>query len=363
VFVDLVGQERAVETLRRAAARPSHAYLLVGPRGSGVEDAARDFAALLIGVADDDRSIRLVKRGVHPDVIEFAPGGPSYRVKEDVRDTILPEAARAPIEAEHRVLILFEAERLRGNQNESANAMLKTIEEPPQHTIVLLVTAAPEDLLPTIRSRCQRIDFDPVADDALRVALEHDGVAPDIAATAATLSGGQLARARALAGTLAPLRAAFANATTRVDGTGATAFAIAELLGAAVDQAADVVTARHDAELHDFDEELERLGYTERDAQRLRRRIEERHRRESRRTRIDLLLEGVTALETVYRDVLADPAPPLNNDRPRLELAPRAAAGALDQCRQAREAFLMNEKGLIRLTHLLMSLPSARPPR
>src|SRR4029077_13391534 len=150
MFVDVVGQERAVENLRRATERPSHAYLLVGPRGSGVEDAARDFAAMLIGVADDDRGVRLVPRGMHPDVVEFAPGGASYRVKEDVRDTILPEAVRAPIEADHRVLILFEAERLRGNQNESANAMLKTIEEPPPRTIMLLVTAAAEDLLPTI---------------------------------------------------------------------------------------------------------------------------------------------------------------------------------------------------------------------
>ena len=103
MFVDLVGQERAVETLRRAGERPSHAYLLVGPRGSGVEAAARDFAALLIGVGDDERGLRLVQRGVHPDVVEFAPGGPSYRVKEDVRDTILPEAARAPIEADASV--------------------------------------------------------------------------------------------------------------------------------------------------------------------------------------------------------------------------------------------------------------------
>ena len=54
---------------------------------------------------------------------------------------------------------------------------------------------------------------------------------------------------------------------------------------------------------------MERLGYAERDAQRLRRRIEERHKREVRRTRIDLLLEGVTAIETVYRDALARPAP------------------------------------------------------
>ena len=207
MFVDVVGQERAVETLRHAAERPSHAYLLVGPRGSGVEDAAREFAALLIGVGDDERGLRLVQRGVHPDVVEFAPGGASYRVKEDVRDAILPEAARAPIEADRRVLILFEAERLRGNQNESANAMLKTIEEPPPRTIVMLVTAAADDLLPTIRSRCQRIDFDPVADDDARAPRSNATASSrEIAETAAALSGGQLARARAFAGPLAPMR-------------------------------------------------------------------------------------------------------------------------------------------------------------
>src|SRR3954452_11107030 len=195
MFADVVGQERAVELLRRASERPSHAYLLVGPRGSGVEDAAREFAALLIGVGDDERGLHLVQRGVHPDVVEFAPGGPSYRVKEDVRETILPEAARAPIEAERRVLILFEAERLRGNQNESANAMLKTLEEPPARTVVVLVTSVADDLLPTIRSRCQRIDFASLADDTVRAALEHDGVGADEAATVAGLAGGQLARA------------------------------------------------------------------------------------------------------------------------------------------------------------------------
>src|SRR5512135_55760 len=149
----LVGQDRALAALRSAAERPVHAYLLVGPRGSGVEEAARTFAAMLIGAGDDPRGQRLVARGVHPDVVEFEPAGASYRVKEDVRERILPEAARAPIEGERKVLVLFEAERLRGNQNESANAMLKTLEEPPARTVIVLVTSMADDLLPTIRSR------------------------------------------------------------------------------------------------------------------------------------------------------------------------------------------------------------------
>jgi DNA polymerase-3 subunit delta' len=359
MFADVVGQDRALEALERAAARPAHAYLLVGPRGSGVEDAARGFAALLIGVRDDERGRRLVARGVHPDVVEFEPAGASYRVREDVRERILPEAARAPIEAERKVLILFEAERLRGNQNESANAMLKTLEEPPARTVVVLVTAAPDDLLPTIRSRTQRVDFAPLADDIVQAALERDGVPAADAESAAALAGGQLARARSFVGPLRELREAFASVPARVDGHGATALALAQELDAAVEGAVSTVAERQRSELEEFDAEMERLGYADRDAQRLRRRIEERHKRETRRTRIDLLLEGVTAIESVYRDVLAAPAPTLNRDRVVLNVEPRALAAALEACREAREAFPINEKGIVRLTYLVLSLPSS----
>ncbi len=344
MFSDVVGQDRAIATLERAAERPAHAYLLAGPRGSGVEDAARSFAALLVGGADDARARRLVMRGVHPDVVEFEPAGASYRVKEDVRERILPEAARAPIEADRKVLILFEAERLRGNQNESANALLKTLEEPPARTIVVLVTAVADDLLPTIRSRAQRIDFAPLADATVQAALEADGVPSDEAARVAVIAGGQLARARAFVGPLRELRDAFASVPARLDGHGATALRMAEELDGVVEAAAESVAERQRAELAEFDAEMERLGYADRDAQRLRRRIEERHKRETRRTRIELLLEGVTAIECTYRDALAH-----GRDA-------RSAAAAIDACRAAREAFLVNEKGVVRLTYLLMCL-------
>ena len=299
-----------------------------------------------------------MQRGVHPDVVEFAPGGASYRVKEDVRDTILPEAARAPIEAERRVLILFEAERLRGNQNESANAMLKTIEEPPPRTIVVLVTAAPDDLLPTIRSRCQRIDFDPVADDALQAALERDGdrrrgrgdrgralrraagagpgagrpARADAGRVRATRRPGSTEPARPRSRW--PRRSAPRSTRPPTRSRAATTKSCASSTPSWSDSATRTAT-------------LACSGAAS----------SERQQREARRTRIDLLLEGVTVIESVYRDALADPAPPLNRDRPRLVVSPRAAATALDVCRQAREAFLINEKGLVRLTHLLLSLP------
>lgn len=355
---DVVGQERATAVLERAAQRPVHAYLLVGPRGSGVEDAARVFAARLIG-AVDDRDRDLVRRGMHPDVVEFEPGAASYSVKEDVRARILPEAMRVPVEAERKVLVLFEAERLRGNQNEAANALLKTLEEPPPRTIVVLVTSVPEDLLPTIRSRCQRIDFEPVSDELVAMALQREGVPAAKAAVAATLSGGQLARARALSGPLSALRETAASVPRRVTGTGANAVALAEEIDAAAEAAAAQVAQRHADELAEFDAEMERYGYVERDAQRLRRQIEQRQKREARRARIDLLLEAVTAIETVYRDVLAAGVPPLNADLPPVAVSARSAAAALDACREAREALLVNEKGIVRLVALVMALPPA----
>ena len=355
----VVGQERAVDALRHAAARPGHAYLLVGPRGSGIEDAAREFAAMLIGVGDDERGHRLVLRSVHPDVVEFEPDGAFYLVEKDVRHRILPEAARAPIEGERKVLLLFEAERLRGSANAPASAMLKTLEEPPDRTVIILVTGAPDELAPTIRSRCQRIDFDPVTDADVQAVLEREGVAPAAAAALASLAGGQLARARALAGRLAALRLAFASAPARVDGYGATALKMAQELDAVVSEAAAAVELQHKEELEVFDAEMERLGYEEREAYRMRRRIDDRHKRETRRTRIDLLLEGVTAIESVYRDALAAPAPPLNTDVPALRVSARGAAAALDACHGAREAFLINEKGVVRLVALLLALAPA----
>jgi DNA polymerase-3 subunit delta' len=357
LFEEVVGQERAIDALRGAAQRPAHAYLLTGPRGSGVEAAARGFAALLIGVADDDRGLRLVQRGVHPDVVEFEPTAASYLI-DLVRDRILPEAMRAPIEADRKVLILFEAERLRRQRDDQVgNALLKTLEEPPDRTVVVLVTSAPDDLLETIRSRCHRVDFVPLGDDVVEEALVRDGVQGADAARVAALAGGQLARARAFTGPLGEMRDAFAAVPARLDGAGATALALAQELDAAVEAAAATVAERQHGELADFDAEMERLGYADRDAQRLRRRIEERHKRETRRTRIELLIEGVTAIESVYRDALAEPAPPLNTDMPAPRVAPRVAAAALDACREAREAFPINEKGIVRLTYLLLSLP------
>ena len=169
VWDRVAGQERAVALLRRVAERPVHAYLLVGARGSGVEDAARCFAAALVA-PDDERAADLALRGMHPDIVEFEPEGAGFRVNEDVRQRIIPEASRSPIEGARKVIVLYEADRLNANVAVSANALLKTIEEPPPRTVMLLVTSMPDELPETVRSRCQRVDLAPLSDAVIRAA-------------------------------------------------------------------------------------------------------------------------------------------------------------------------------------------------
>lgn len=355
----VVGQERAVELLRRAAQRPVHAYLLVGGRGSGAEDAARAFAAALVD-ADDDRA----QRRAHPDVVEFEPVANAYSVAE-VREGIIPEVHRSPIEGARKVVVVLDAERLQGSPGSGgapASALLKTLEEPPTRAVLLLVTAAPGELLDTIRSRCQRVDLAALDHATMQAALEREGVDPGRAALSARLAGGQMARARLLAGRYAGLRDAFSLAPTRLDGSGAAAVTVAEDLLGSVQDAATGLRVTHDAEVEALDAEVERAGYPPRAAQALTRRMRERHKREDRRARTEALHEGITALESMYRDALATGAPPVNTDREVLTIGGAAAADALDACSEARRAFEFNPNESLLVERLMLHLPAVRSP-
>ncbi len=343
--------------LRRAAEHPVHAYLLVGPPGSGIEQATRLFAAELLAPGGGDGTER-VRRGRHPDVVEFHPTGSTYSVRDDVRDRIIPAATLSPVEADRRVLVLWEAERLHGNQDEPQHALLKTLEEPPPRTYLVLVTSAPDDLLPTVRSRCQRIDFSSLDDATVREALVRDGVADDEAELAARLAGGRLDRARDLAGPRAALRRAFVDSVTDLDGSGASVLRVVGRLEEAVAADLEGLRARLEAEGEELEAEIERSGYPDRTAQAMRRRLGDAHRRRDRKSRTDALVEGITALETVYRDALAPDAPARNVDQRALDLDPRRAAAALDACRVARDALAeYNPNETLLLERLVFQLP------
>jgi DNA polymerase III subunit delta' len=358
----VVGQDAAVAQLKGAIGRPVHAYLLVGPRGSGVDEAARCFAAsLVLGSegADDERSWDLVLRGEHPDVVEIDPATTQIVVGD--ADRFVREAHASPIEGERKVVVLFGADRL---NDVAANRLLKTIEEPPARTHVVLVAERAERLLSTIRSRCQRVDFaylaEPDVQEAVTRSLEGDAT-PDRIELVARLAGGRVDRARLLAGPLGPVRDAFLRAAESLDGTGAAVERETERVGDAVKVALQALEERQGEEVATLDLELEAAGYPSRVAQARRRLLTERQRRELRRARTDAWIEGITAIETLYRDVLAGgDAPSLNLDRHPPRVHPRAAVTALDACRRARDGLIeFNANETLTMQRLLLHLPSA----
>lgn len=191
-------QARARVALTAAlASGPSHAYLFRGPRGAGKAAVARAFAAeiLVAGASDPDDARRraLLDPSPHPDLVWLTPRGAQHMV-EEVRERVIRAASYRPFEAEKRVFVIEAAEQMR---DESQNALLKTLEEPPDFVHLILLTAEPAMLLETIASRCQPIDFAPLPPEAIEAQLSGAGSSDDLAA-AARLSAGDLARAHFL---------------------------------------------------------------------------------------------------------------------------------------------------------------------
>jgi DNA polymerase-3 subunit delta' len=342
--------------LQRAAERPLHSYLLVGPRGSGTDEAARCFAAAVLA-PDDDRTWDLALRGRHPDVIEIDPADNQIRVEH--AQEIIDEAFASPVEGDRKAIIVYEAERL---NETAANKLLKTLEEPPPTALLVLVTAGADQLLPTIRSRCQRVDFEHLAPGTIERVLVDSGVEPTRAALAARLAGGRLDRARALDGRLAPVRDAFVGAAARLDGSGGAVARAVEGVQDAMQSAMNDLETTQMVETADFETELAAAGYPERVARAQLRRLAQQQKRAHRHARTELLLEGITALETIYRDALAgSSAARLNIDQPLFALEPDACAAALDACRAARRVlFEHNPNETLLLERLFLHLPAGR---
>jgi DNA polymerase III subunit delta' len=177
---------------------PAHAYLLHGPAGSGKRSAARSFAAELLarGASDPDSARLRVRHGTHPDLTWVAPSGAHEMLRRDVDEAVVSAAARTPFEAAHRVFVLERADTM---NDEAANSLLKTLEEPPPYAVLLLLTERPTQVLPTISSRCQPVRFDPLPAAALAERLQARGVDPETATACARLSLGDGERALVLA--------------------------------------------------------------------------------------------------------------------------------------------------------------------
>src|SRR5690625_1014431 len=165
-FGAVIGQDHVTDILAAAvrSGRLGHAYLFSGPRGVGKTTSARLLAMAVSCSATGERpcgdcgECRLVQSGSHPDVIELDAA--SNNSVEDIRD-LREKAALASMRGGRRVFILDEAHML---SRAAANALLKTLEEPPPHLIFVLATTEPEKLPPTVLSRCQHYRFRRLSD-------------------------------------------------------------------------------------------------------------------------------------------------------------------------------------------------------
>ena len=267
------GQDDAVARLRAAVESPVHAYLFVGPEGSGKRAALRAFAgerfAATAGADAEsaDRHRRLAAVEHHPDLIVVEPEGSVFRGGKATADgdteaaVVIREAHRSPVESSVKIVA---AEAFHTANETAVGALLKTIEEPPARTTIVLLAESVPPAQSAIVSRCVRIDFHAV--DA--VVLQAQLVAEGVEAARAELAGRRGRRQPR------PRPGARHRRTPRVAGRGLGGRSDAAgrqrldghdrggELRAMLDDALAPVVARHELDLAAFDVEVEEYGLT-----------------------------------------------------------------------------------------------------
>lgn len=202
-FAGIIGQDKAKKLLNRAVEqnRLSHAFLFKGPMGVGKKTFARTFAAALNCHNPEGHepcgqcpSCLKFHSGNHPDFIVIEPEGTAIKINQirELKKTL----AFPPFEAKIRVVLLCDIHTMR---REAANSLLKTLEEPPLQTMLILTADEAGRILPTILSRCQTVPFLPLPQEEVAKILAHTaGLEPESAATLAAMAEGSLGRARLL---------------------------------------------------------------------------------------------------------------------------------------------------------------------
>jgi DNA polymerase III subunit delta' len=327
-------------------AGPSHAYLFHGPAGTGKRTVARAFAAeLLAEGADDPDAVRLrVAHGSHPDLTWVRPSGAHVMRVEDVDGPVVSAATRTPFEASRRVFVL---ERVDTMNDEVANRLLKTLEEPAHFVHLILMTDALGRVLETVVSRCQLVRFEPLPAARIAAALEAEGVDAERARACAGLALGNAVRARLLASDEGEELRCEVEAFTSAALSGEPGETWKPLLERAEKRRAaaeEAVAAEGVARL-----EMEPAG---RDRRAIERELEEAAKRDGRRARTEVLDLALTLTGLAFRDLvcLASEAAEavLASDRANALAEhvrgrdPRRLREAAERCEDVRQALELN---------------------
>jgi DNA polymerase-3 subunit delta' len=202
------GHDELIEAFARAVARGrlAHAYLFIGPPGVGKRLFAHELAKTLLcespyegrfDACDSCAACHLMDGGTHPDFFALARPADKQEMPIDVVRRLCDDLAMKPARGGRKIAVLDDADDL---NDESANAFLKTLEEPPPRSLLVLIATSADRQLPTIRSRCQVVPFAPLPEETLIAVLGADAaVDPALAGRLARLSDGSPGLAREFA--------------------------------------------------------------------------------------------------------------------------------------------------------------------
>lgn len=205
-FTDIIGQEQIKEHLQNALKldKVSHAYIIAGERCTGKEFIAKIFAMALsceqregVEPCQECHACRQALGNNHPDILFISHEKPNTIGVEDIRSQINSDVAIKPYQGPKKIYIIGEAEKM---TVQAQNALLKTLEEPPEYAVILLLTANTEALLPTIISRCVLLAMKPVSDSKVKKYLMESIEMPDYKADiCVAFARGNVGKAKLLA--------------------------------------------------------------------------------------------------------------------------------------------------------------------
>lgn len=346
-FAGVIGHLAVRSVLARDVDSPAHAYLFVGPLGIGKAAVARRFAAGIL-CAGDEQCVSRVMRGFHPDLVLVEPEGRSAITVEQARNTVAL-ANLAPVEGTRKVFVLEEGGAM---NDEAANALLKTLEEPTPSTVFIVIAESEDDLPETVASRCRTVVFGRVTEQEIEAGLVDQGIDPERARQAARISGGRpgLATSLATRADVADFRNEWLSVPMRLSAHAGDGYRLADELAAATGPLLAALKVRQ-AEVAAT---MEREGGLSKAA-------EQRQAREMKRAEIALHVSGLEILSGFYRDAaVAQLGGPVRNPdipAPALtRLTPRRAVRNAERVMEAIEAIEANQRPQLALAALFADI-------